>query len=85
VSPRKSNNLNIPQEAGNETCLVCRDLLMHMERFFEMFKSSCESSMSDWLTVGEIASKLKVSKSIVYRLIRNGEIEAVDIVDNTER
>jgi len=37
------------------------------------------SATSDWLTVDEIAKELKVSKSIVYRLIRHGELEAVDI------
>ena len=39
------------------------------------------SATSDWLTVDEIAKELKVSKSIVYRLIRHGELEAVDIVE----
>ncbi|MHC4632430.1 MAG: helix-turn-helix domain-containing protein [Planctomycetota bacterium] len=33
------------------------------------------------MTVDEIAKELKVSKSIVYRLIRHGELEAVDIVE----
>ena len=37
------------------------------------------------LTVEEIATELKISKSIVYRLIRSGELEAVDIVDNQGR
>ena len=82
MSPKKANNLNIPQEAGNENCSVCRDLLTHMEQFFDMLQSTRKSLDSDWLTVGEIASELKISKSIVYRFIRNGELEAIDIVDN---
>ena len=85
MSPKKANNLNIPQEAGNENCSVCRDLLMHMERFFDMLQSTRKSLDSDWLTVGEIASELKISKSIVYRFIRNGELEAIDIVDNADK
>ena len=34
----------------------------------------------DWLTVDKIATELKVSKTIVYRLIRTGDLEAVNIV-----
>jgi len=34
-----------------------------------------------WLTVEEIANELKISKSIVYRLIHNGELKAVNLVD----
>jgi excisionase family DNA binding protein len=45
-----------------------------------MLETARRSAASDWLTVDEIASELKVSKSIVYRLIRNGELEAINIV-----
>lgn len=38
------------------------------------------SSSSDWFTVDEVARELKISKSIVYRLIRNGELDAINIV-----
>jgi len=47
-----------------------------------MLETAHRSFASDWLTVDEIAAELKISKSIVYRLIRNGELEAVDLVDN---
>jgi len=47
-----------------------------------MFEAARRSQQSDWLTVEEIAKELKVPKSIVYRLIRKGEIKAVDIVDS---
>lgn len=47
-----------------------------------MLKAARRTSASDWLTVDEIASELKVSKSIVYRLIRHGELEAINIVDS---
>jgi len=47
-----------------------------------MLETARRSFTSDWLTVDEIAAELKISKSIVYRLIRNGELEAVDLVDN---
>ncbi|MFC1635466.1 helix-turn-helix domain-containing protein [Planctomycetota bacterium] len=46
-----------------------------------MLETARGSFASDWLTVDEIAAELKISKSIVYRLIRNGELEAVDLVD----
>ncbi|MFC1675954.1 helix-turn-helix domain-containing protein [Planctomycetota bacterium] len=54
---------------------------MYMERFFDMLNIARRSTASDWLTVDDIAKELKVSKSIVYRLIRHGELEAVDIVE----
>ena len=77
----KSDNLNDSIKANRKHCSVCRDLLTHMSRFFDMLETARTSSESDWLTVDEIASELKVSKSIVYRLIRHGELEAVNIVE----
>jgi hypothetical protein len=68
-------------KADSEGCSVCRDLLVNLGRFFDMLETARRSQQSDWLTVEDIAKELKVSKSIVYRLIRKGEIEAVDIVD----
>jgi excisionase family DNA binding protein len=62
-------------------CSVCRDLLVNLGRFFDMLENVRKSSASDWLTVDEIAAELKISKSIVYRLIRSGQLEAVDLVD----
>lgn len=47
-----------------------------------MLQTTRRFSASDWLTVNEIASELKISKSIVYRLIRSGELEAVNIVES---
>jgi len=81
VNPRISDNLDI-DKADSEGCTVCRDLLTHLGRFFDMLDSVRQYHTSDWLTVQEIAKELKVSKSIVYRLIRKGEIKAVDIVDS---
>ena len=46
-----------------------------------MVETACRSRASDWLTVDDIAKELRISKSIVYRLIRNGELEAVDLVE----
>ena len=46
-----------------------------------MLETARRSLASDWLTVEEISAELKISKSVVYRLIRNGELEAVDLVD----
>ena len=46
-----------------------------------MLETARRSFASDWLTVDEIAAELRISKSVIYRLIRNGELEAVDLVD----
>ena len=77
---RESDNLNDAEIAGIKNCSVCKDLLINIGRFFDMLETARRSFTSDWLTVDEIAAELKISKSIVYRLIRNGELEAVDLV-----
>lgn len=82
MSQKMSDNLTNPDRTNSEKCKVCRDLLVHMERFIDILQSIRESSVSDWLTVDDIAKELKVSKTIVYRLIRKGELEAVNIVEN---
>ena len=61
-------------KANRKYCSVCRDLLANMRQFFDMLGVARTSSASAWLPVDEIASELKVSKSIVYRLIRHGEL-----------
>ena len=76
-----SDNLNDSAVADSENCSVCKDLLANLGRFLDMLETARRSFASDWLTVDEIAAELKISKSIVYRLIRNGELEAVDLVD----
>lgn len=81
VIPKKSDNQNNTKRASNESCPVCQDLLVHMGRFFDMLETVHRPFTSDWLTVHDIASELKVSKTIVYRLIRHGELEAVNIVE----
>ena len=78
----QSDNVNDSEMADSTNCSVCRDLLTHMNQFFDMLESARTSSASDWLTVDEVAKELKISKSIIYRLIRKGELEAVDLVDN---
>jgi len=47
-----------------------------------MIDASRESHLPGWLTVDDIARELRISKSIVYRLIRQGELEAVNIAIN---
>ena len=74
------DNLNDSKMADSKNCSVCRDLLANLGRFFDMLETARRSFTSNWLTVDEIATELKISKSIVYRLIRNGELEAVDLV-----
>ena len=77
---KKPVNLNL-QNTDSKNCAVCQDLLMYMERLLDMLNITRRSTASDWLTVDNIAKELKVSKSIIYRLIRHGELEAVDIVE----
>ncbi len=78
---RLDNLNNNAKIADSKSCSVCRDLLTHLERFYSMLETARRSSSSDWLTADDIAKELKISKSIVYRLIRHGEIEAIDIVE----
>lgn len=80
VKPTRLDNLNNKlHEAKSANCSVCRDLLINMKQFFDMLQDTHRVIAPDWLTVDDIASELKVSRSIVYRLIRSGEIEAVNI------
>ena len=80
MKPRVPNNEKDFKPADTGGCSVCKDLLANLGRFFTMLESARRSSSSEWLTVDDIAQELKISKSIVYRLIRNGELEAVDLV-----
>ena len=79
--PDNENNLN-PADIGG--CSVCRDLLVNLGRFFEMLEAIRSPCSSDWLTVEDVSQELKISKSIVYRLIRSGNLEAVDLVVGDE-
>ena len=76
----KPDNLSDAKMTDSGSCSVCKDLLACMGRFFDMIETAREPHSSDWLTVDEVAKKLKISKSIVYRLVRQGEIEAVNLV-----
>ena len=84
MKPQLPDNENDLYPAGAEGCSVCRELLANLGRFMEMIEALHVSYRSDWLTVDDIAQELKISKSIVYRLIRNGELEAVDLVAGDE-
>ena len=75
------DNRNSPEALNHNGCPVCKDLLAHMHRFFAMLENARRTPTSDWLTVEEIAKELRISKNVVYRLIRNGELEAINIVD----
>ena len=56
-----------------------------MQQFFDILQDASTQSKADWLTVDEIAKELRISKNVVYRLIRNEELEAVNIVDSNGR
>ena len=77
---KKTDNFTL-HNTDNKSCSVCQDLLANMQRFLDMLSTADKSSASDWLTVDDIAKELRISKSIVYRLIRNGELEAVNLVE----
>lgn len=70
---------------ADDNCQVCRDLLASLGRFFELLRTAPGAPDTEWLTVEEVAQELKISKSIVYRIIRSGELEAVDIVNTPGR
>ena len=61
---------------------VCENLAKNLDRFFELIQNIRNTSYTEWLTVAEVAQELKVSKSIIYRLIRSGEIESINVVDS---
>jgi excisionase family DNA binding protein len=84
VKPQLPDNENDLNPADTSGCSVCRDLLVNLGRFFDMLEAVRNPCKSDWLTVEDVAQELKISKSIVYRLIRNGELEAVDLVVGDE-
>jgi excisionase family DNA binding protein len=65
---------------NHQQCSICEELLKNLKSFFSLLDST--NNQSDiWLTVDEVASELKVSRSIIYRLIRNGELESVNIAE----
>lgn len=70
----------IHDRADIHRCSLCKELLANLGRFFDMLETARRPNESDWLTVDDVAQELKISKSIVYRLIRSGELEAVDLV-----
>lgn len=76
----KANNPMI-SVTGSPNCHVCNDLLKQLNQFFEILESARKHPSDQWLTVEDVAEELKISKSIVYRIIRNGELEAINIVE----
>jgi hypothetical protein len=84
VKPEIPDNENARNPLNNGDCSLCRDLLVNLERFFEALDAARKRHDPDWLTVEEVAHEMKISKSIIYRLIRNGDLEAVDLVVTDE-
>jgi predicted DNA-binding protein YlxM (UPF0122 family) len=64
---------------NNSNCIICRQLLDNLSRFFDTLDQYRNKPQTTWLTVGQIAGELKVSKSVIYQIIRTGELEAVNI------
>jgi len=78
----KRNDNSTANHTDSKSCSICRELLDNLNRFFEMLDGVRKAPADDWLTVEDVARELKLSKSIVYRVIRNGELEAVNLVNN---
>ena len=78
----KKNDNSAVSHTDSKSCSVCRELLNNLSQFFDMLDSVRNTPADDWLTVEDVTKELKVSKSIIYQLIRNGELEAVNIVNN---
>ena len=79
MNPKISYN-QIQKETDSENCSLCQELYANLAQFFEILNSARKSHSAEWLTVDDIAKELKISKSIVYRLIRNCELKAVNVV-----
>jgi len=77
-----SSDNSIISHTDSNCCSICRELLDNLSRFFEMLDSVRKAPADDLLKVEDVAQELKVSKSIIYQLVRNGELGAVDIVSN---
>jgi excisionase family DNA binding protein len=69
---------------GEANCLVCKEMLRNLERFVDMLQKT-RTHATQWLTVDDVAAELKLSKSIVYRIIRNGEMTAINVVETGGR
>jgi excisionase family DNA binding protein len=69
---------------GEADCLVCKDMVRNLERFVDMLQRT-RIHAAQWLTVDDVAAELKLSKSIVYRIIRNGEMTAINVVETAGR
>jgi excisionase family DNA binding protein len=65
-------------------CPVCKEMLRGLERFIDMLQRT-RMHACQWLTVDDVAAELKISKSIVYRIIRNGEMTATNVVETGGR
>ena len=77
-----TDNLKMSSSADQKKkCSLCTEFLANLQCLFNNMKINQNAEKRQWLTVAEVATELKISRSIVYRLIRNGELEAVNIVE----
>lgn len=80
-----NNQQNSNCSSKNPNCYICKQLIRDLRCLFEMLGDSAKNPQNHWLTVEDIAKELKISKSIVYNLIRNGKLKAVNIVNNEKK
>jgi excisionase family DNA binding protein len=83
--PHQQQNVESDLRTDDGDCSVCQSLLANLQQFFGMLEDARRPPDSEWITVEEVAQELKVSRSIVYRIIRSGDLAAVDIVDSNGR
>ena len=83
--PNKQQTIVDIHATDPDDCVLCKDLLANLQQFFGMLENTRRSPGTEWMTVEEVARELKISKSIVYRIIRSGDLAAVDIVDTNGR
>jgi hypothetical protein len=81
--PRRQQSVGRDPPHDDGGCLICKDLVGNLQQFFGMLENARKSPDSEWMTIEEVASELKISRSIVYRIIRSGDLAAVDIVDSS--
>lgn len=81
MNSNKNHNSGRGQTRGNNSTPTLHEALAFVDKLYEVLKELRNRS-GDWLTVEEVAEELKISKSVVYRLIRKGELPAIDVADN---
>ncbi len=79
VNYDQSDNLDLSINEADISNPSFERLCALMEKTVRQVFAESRESSDKWLTVDNVAENLKVSRSIVYRWIRTGDLEAVDL------